>query len=123
MPFCPKCRYEYINGIGDCPDCGVRLVEKLKEEESKEESIKGEEGEANQETDFVPLRHYNSRFSIETLQEALEKEGITAIVINREDIIKVIDIRFPVSKLIIWVPDKDFEKAQEIADHAFDEFK
>jgi hypothetical protein len=123
MPFCPKCRYEYIDGIGECPDCCVRLVEELEEEESEEESIKGEEGEAIQETDFVSLRHYNSRFSIEILQEALEKEGITAIVINREDVVRVIDTKVPVSKLIICVPDKDFEKAQEIADHTFEDIR
>lgn len=123
MPFCPKCRYEYIDGIGECPDCGIRLVEELEEEDSEEESAEGEEGEAIRETDFVPLRHNNSRSSIEIIQEALEKEGITAIVINRDDIIRVIDTRYPVSKLIILVQDKDFEKAQEIADHAFDEFR
>jgi hypothetical protein len=123
MPFCPKCRYEYIDGIGECPDCGIRLVEELEEEDSEEESAEGEEGEAIRETDFVPLRPDNSRSSIEIIQEALEKEGITAIVINRDDIIRVIDTRYPVSKLIIWVQDKDFEKAQEIADHAFDEFR
>jgi uncharacterized Zn finger protein (UPF0148 family) len=123
MPFCPRCRYEYKDGIGECPDCGIRLVEELEEEDSEEESAEGEEGEAIQKTDFVPLRHYNSRSSIEIIQEALEKEGITAIVINRDDIIRVTDTNYPVSKLIIWVQDKDFEKAQEIADHAFDEFR
>ena len=27
--FCPKCKYEYIPGIEECPDCKEPLVEKL----------------------------------------------------------------------------------------------
>lgn len=29
MPFCPKCKYEYIEGITKCADCGCDLVEDL----------------------------------------------------------------------------------------------
>jgi len=29
MPFCPNCRYEYRAGTGQCPDCGVALVDAL----------------------------------------------------------------------------------------------
>jgi hypothetical protein len=35
MPFCPTCRYEYVEGIKTCPDCYVELVPEL-EEEKKE---------------------------------------------------------------------------------------
>jgi len=31
MPFCPKCRFEYIAGTTTCPDCGLALVESLPE--------------------------------------------------------------------------------------------
>lgn len=27
--FCPKCKYEYLEGIKKCPDCKVPLVDKL----------------------------------------------------------------------------------------------
>jgi len=126
MPFCPKCRYEYKPEIWECPDCGVRLVEKLEEEEPEEElitkeSTESEDEEAVKDTDFVPLACYKSRFSSDFLQEALEKDGIHSIIINRDDIIRVTDTGVPVSKLIIWVQDKDFEKAKEIAKHAFDD--
>jgi len=29
MPFCPKCRAEYIEGVEECPDCHVSLVQEL----------------------------------------------------------------------------------------------
>ena len=29
MPFCPKCRAEYIEGVKECPDCHVLLVQEL----------------------------------------------------------------------------------------------
>jgi hypothetical protein len=32
MPFCPKCRDEFQDEVAVCPDCGVRLVERLAEE-------------------------------------------------------------------------------------------
>jgi len=29
MPFCPKCRAEYVAGVEECPDCHVPLVQEL----------------------------------------------------------------------------------------------
>ncbi|MCK4258008.1 MAG: DUF2007 domain-containing protein [Halanaerobiales bacterium] len=33
--FCPKCKYEYVEGIEECADCGAKLVEELPLEEKK----------------------------------------------------------------------------------------
>lgn len=33
MPWCPKCKYEYVEGITKCADCGSELVDTLPEEE------------------------------------------------------------------------------------------
>jgi hypothetical protein len=27
MPYCPKCRYEYLPTVRECPECGVALVD------------------------------------------------------------------------------------------------
>lgn len=32
MPWCPKCKNEYVEGIKNCTDCGLELVESLEEE-------------------------------------------------------------------------------------------
>ena len=37
MPFCPKCKYEYREGITVCPDCDLKLIPKLHEEEKQPE--------------------------------------------------------------------------------------
>lgn len=37
MPWCPKCRNEYIEGITTCVECGVELVDELPEEINPEE--------------------------------------------------------------------------------------
>ena len=29
MPWCPKCKYEYVEGIKVCADCGSKLVDSL----------------------------------------------------------------------------------------------
>ncbi len=26
MPVCPNCRYEYVEGVAFCPDCGTALL-------------------------------------------------------------------------------------------------
>ncbi|PIS27852.1 MAG: hypothetical protein COT43_08400 [Candidatus Marinimicrobia bacterium CG08_land_8_20_14_0_20_45_22] len=32
MPYCPKCKYEFVEGLTVCPDCGEPLVDQLPEE-------------------------------------------------------------------------------------------
>ena len=36
MPWCPKCRFEYVPQILHCPDCGAPLVAALPEEPAPE---------------------------------------------------------------------------------------
>jgi len=38
MPFCPKCRCEYVEGVQSCNDCGAELVYELPQEEQQEEA-------------------------------------------------------------------------------------
>lgn len=52
MPWCPKCKNEYIDGIEVCSDCGCKLVESL-EEELSEPLTFGTEEEIDALIDFL----------------------------------------------------------------------
>lgn len=109
MPFCPNCRFEYKEGLTECPDCGARLVEKLPVEKPPESP------------NFVPLRNLPSRMYAQMLKEALENEGIASMIKGDEGIpFRTTTIHIPVSKITIWVPGKDLERAEEIADQMLD---
>jgi hypothetical protein len=109
MPFCPNCRCEYKEGVKECPDCGTRLVDQLPEEKLPESP------------NFVPLRNLPSRMYAQMLKEALENEGIASMIKGDEGIpLRTTTIHIPVSKITIWVPEKDLERAEEIADQMLD---
>ena len=116
MPFCPSCRYEYKLGVRECPDCGARLVERLPDEPPKPER---EESVPN--PDFVPLRNLPSRLYAEMLKEALEAVGIISMIKGDEGVaFRTMTAHIPVSTITVWVPRKDLEKAQQVADQMLD---
>lgn len=39
MPFCPVCKYEYVQGVDKCPDCDAELVWELPPETPKPEDL------------------------------------------------------------------------------------
>jgi hypothetical protein len=116
MPFCPDCRFEYEPDISKCPDCGSKLVEKLPEEPAQTTTK-----ESGEEINFVPLKNLPSRLYAEMLKEALKSEGIVSMIKGDEGIaFRTTTSHIPVSKITVWVPQKDVEKAREIADQMLD---
>lgn len=109
MPYCPKCGFEYKLGIKECPDCGVRLVDRPPDDEP------------SSPTDYVPLRSLPSRLYAEMLREALKKEGIPSFVKSDD-----VAITFPshgttsAVPVTLWVPKDQVEKCEEIADQMLD---
>lgn len=109
MPFCPQCRFEYKEGVKECPDCGVSLVGELPEPSPSEAP------------NFVPLKNLPSRLYAQMLQEALKNEGIPSMIKGDEGIpLRTTTVHIPVSKITIWVPKKDMHRAEEIADQMLD---
>lgn len=77
MPFCPKCRYEYEYGIGECPDCGARLVERLPEEPQADNST-----EEREYKDWVQLARLTSQYYAEMVVDGLRAKDIPAVIIS-----------------------------------------
>ncbi len=116
MPYCPKCKTEYNPGIEKCSDCDLRLVDELPEEPSEEPPE-----ETVEEVEYKLLRNLPSRLYAEMLKESLLNSGIVSIV-KGEDIGIMLGSYSTTSlvEVSLWVPKKDWEKANQIADEMLD---
>lgn len=74
MPFCPKCRYEYREGITRCPDCDELLVSEL-----PPLSRQAEIG-AIDEKDWIPLVLLTSSQYAELVVEDLRAKDIPVVM-------------------------------------------
>ncbi len=63
MPWCPKCKNEYYEGIKVCADCGCELVDSLEELENAEK-----EEELRQKMEII------EQLAAEDLEEAFEND-------------------------------------------------
>lgn len=79
MPWCPKCKNEYVEGITKCADCGCELVETL--EEAKEPLLFGEQ---EQMTRLMSFLSYNGIVSA-SMQED-EAENVYELFVAKEEL-------------------------------------
>ena len=90
MPWCPKCKTEYREGVTHCADCKTELVEEFKDVllyNATEMLIK------------VDAEH--GPFT-KKLQEFLEYSGIASVILNEE------------SHIGVYVAPEDFNKAKKL---------
>ena len=67
MPVCPNCRYEYVEGIKVCPDCGETLVDELTESE------------------WIIVYTSDKEYEIQMIKDELESAGLNATVLSQKD--------------------------------------
>jgi len=103
MPFCPKCKYEFVEGLDKCLVCNAKLVEQFPEEYKV--SIK-----------WVQLSILSSPIMAEMVKEALENRGIQSFI--KTDVLNAVFLAkgtsTPGSFAKIFVPEIDKISAEEI---------
>ena len=110
MPICPKCNYEYKEGIKICPDCNVELVKELTEPPEDQKDIK-----------WVPLHTQPGRIYSEMVIEALEKKGIPCILDpGNVSALAVKGISITGDESRIWVPEENFKEANDLLNQMLD---
>ncbi len=109
MPFCPKCRYEYVEGIQRCPDCGETLVDELPEENQGEEFR------------LVRLHSFPGEVYANMVGEALEHEGIPYLV-QKEVLGSSVIVQGATegAEVSLYVNEEDFEDAEVILNEMVD---
>jgi len=70
--FCPNCKSEYIEGITECEECQVALVEQLPPEPVPEYE------------DLRVVRTYSADYEAELGKSILEANGIEAVIASDE---------------------------------------
>ncbi|MCR4727800.1 MAG: hypothetical protein K5796_04030 [Lachnospiraceae bacterium] len=85
MPFCPVCKCEYVEGIENCPDCKVPLVDTLEESDAETEFKEIEELDEEElveevEKDLVP--GLDEMPSMDEIEERLEQQKKLMDLVN-----------------------------------------
>ena len=72
--ICPKCEYEYIDGIKKCADCGAELIPK-----------EDFEGNLVHPSDWIIVYSCSEEYEAEMLKANLEGGNIEALILGQKD--------------------------------------
>lgn len=79
MPWCPKCKNEYREGIKICSDCGTELVDKLEESDMEIVALVDTEEYAKKYTSYLEYSKIESEISY------IEEKEAYAISVHKKD--------------------------------------
>ena len=99
--ICPKCEYEYIEGITVCPDCGTELITK-----------ENFEGNLVHPSDWIIVYTCDEPYEAEMFKTNLESAEIETLIISQKDRNYPSVGNFSVIKILVKKSDK--ESALEI---------
>lgn len=102
MPWCPDCRYEYLEGVETCPDCGTRLVVGLTPEPSPTEGPNHE---------LVSVFHTYDPNEARLIQTHLTGAGFTCFL--KGEILARLYVPL-LSPIDVQVPDVEAEAARAL---------
>lgn len=98
MPYCPKCRAEYVYGVRYCLDCHEALVEKLPR------------GDKTANVRFVTAFEARDVVEAHLIQGILEAEGIPCLLVGAREQI------YPQLPVFVQVPEERVGEAQRLID-------
>ena len=103
MRYCPECQAEYVEGVGDCVDCGVKLVERLpgmEEPSTKEFDYIGE---------FETIYEDDNNVNAQMVYKLLDSNGFACKLIGANE------VKYPPTMLIVVQVQSDrAEEAREV---------
>lgn len=108
MPFCPKCRFEYLPGVDKCPDCGAELVDELAEINTDMKDVK-----------WVALKPVPGVVYAKMVAEVLDQRRIPNYIqslFGSGGLGMVTGAGFPGASAKIYVPEDSLAEATEIRD-------
>lgn len=121
MPYCPKCRYEYKPTVETCPDCGSKLVAKLRQKKRKKiVTLEISEAEVLSEPKLKLLYASSNLIYVNFLKETLKKNGIPCLVKKESMGLIPALVSQPLTDIRIFVREEDFGKSCEIKEQIVD---
>ncbi len=84
MPWCPKCKTEYIEGIEVCADCHTPLVASLEEDKTQEEPAKDKVSDGEKDLDDQSPDNEDEIADKDTDKQEDEEEELTEEDLSRK---------------------------------------
>jgi len=109
--ICPQCEAEYVDGILECADCGVPLVENLDEEEDEEYEWEG--GVYNEDIDYIEIARLVSLGDILLVKSILDSEQIKYYLHGWNSYLNRIDG----DDVILYVAEEQQEDAENLVNN------
>ncbi len=72
--ICPKCEYEYVEGIKVCPDCGSDLI-----------TVEEFEGHLVHPEDWIVVYSTDKSYEADMLKSNLESADIETLILSQND--------------------------------------